>query len=172
MDRKEFPKIRIPDISIPLKPAYKPVVQGEKRIALALEEAIGEELKHLEEKGITEKVTTFSPWVSSIVPVPKKSKGVRICLDLRDVNASVQKEIHPIPTAEQLFAKLNGTQRFTILDVENASLQLPPDEAARQLTTFRTHKGQRIIPLHESSFRFFERRRDFSTYNGEYFGWH
>lgn len=37
---------------------------------------------------IAEKVKGPSPWVSSLVPIPKKDNDVRICVDMRQGNCA------------------------------------------------------------------------------------
>ena len=42
---------------------------------------------------------------------------------------------------EDLFAKLEGGQKFTKLDLSQAYQQLPLDEESKQYTVVNTHKG-------------------------------
>ena len=44
------------------------------------------ELDRMEAKGVIEKVTEPKEWCAPIVPAPKKSGQVRICVDLRKLN--------------------------------------------------------------------------------------
>ena len=42
-----------------------------------------------------------TPWCSGMVPVPKKSGAVRICVDLKSLNESVLQEVFPLPTVDR-----------------------------------------------------------------------
>ena len=43
------------------------------------------------------KVTSYSPWITNIVQVPKKVGKVRMCVDYRDLNRSSPKDDFPLP---------------------------------------------------------------------------
>lgn len=126
---------------IALDPNVKPVVQAERRIPIPLEEAVSEKLDELEKHGIIEKVQQYSPWQSAIVPVVKKDGSIRICVNMRPANRAVLKESHPLPTIDQIASRMHGAAWFSTLDIEQAFHQLEIDEASREITTFRTHKG-------------------------------
>jgi hypothetical protein len=50
----------------------------------------------------------FSEWVSPIVVVQKKYGNIRICTDLRMVNAAIIEEKHPIPDIDTLLSEMHG----------------------------------------------------------------
>ena len=50
-------------------------------------------------------------------------------------------ESYPLPKIEDLFAALEGGTRFTKLDLSQAYLQLPLEDASKQFLTINTHKG-------------------------------
>ena len=50
-------------------------------------------------------------------------------------------ESYPLPKIEDLFATLEGGTRFTKLDLSQAYLQLPLEDASKQFLTINTHKG-------------------------------
>ncbi len=54
-----------------------------------------------------------------MVAVPKKSGAVRICVDLKALNESVKREVHPIPTVDETLAKLAGATVFSKLDANS-----------------------------------------------------
>ena len=99
------------------------------------------ELDRLEQLDIIEKARGPTPWVSPIVVVPKKTGGVRICVDMREANKAVQREKHPIPTIDELVTDLNGATVFSTLDMSSAYHQLPLAENSHYITTFTTHVG-------------------------------
>nr|KAG5709770.1 hypothetical protein BaRGS_032594 [Batillaria attramentaria] len=74
------------------------------------DEKVKDELQKMESKGIIEHVTKPTDWCSPIVPVMKNGT-VRICADLKKLNAAVKRERYMLPTLEDLLHKLSGSLR-------------------------------------------------------------
>ena len=51
-----------------------------------------------------------------MVVVPKKTDEVRICVDLKPLNANVLRETHPLPAVNEVLAQLTGAAIFSKLD--------------------------------------------------------
>ena len=85
-------------------------------------------------------VTSPTPWITSMVVVPKKNRTLRICLDPKDLYKATLREyyIYPSPTIDDNVTWLHGAKSFTILDVRCGFWHLPLDESSSLLTTFRT----------------------------------
>ena len=66
--------------------------------------------------GVISKVSDPTEWCAGMVVVPKKSGSVRICVDLKALNDSVLREVHPIPTVDKMPAQLSGAAIFSKLD--------------------------------------------------------
>ena len=81
-------------------------------------------------------------WCSGIVPVLKPNGKVRICVDLIQLNKSVNKEVHPIYSVDDSLAKLSKSRVFSKLDANSGFWQLPLDKESRLLTTFITPYGR------------------------------
>jgi len=60
--------------------------------------------------GVISKVDKPTPWCAGMVVVPKKSGAVRICVDLKPLNESVQREVHPLPKDDETPATANRSQ--------------------------------------------------------------
>ena len=72
--------------------------------------------------------------MSSAVPVLKRDGSVRVCGDYKvTVNKSLQKEVYPLPTPEDLFTKLEGGVWFAKLDLSHAYQQVELDEESQEL---------------------------------------
>ena len=72
--------------------------------------------------------------------------GIRICGDYKlTVNGVAKLDTYPLPRIEDLFSSLSGGKYFSKLDLAQAYLQLPLDEASRKYVTERT------IPIHQTS---------------------
>ena len=120
-----------------------PTAQPQRRIPFHIREKVGEALKELESEGIIKPVPDDqpTPWVSPIVAVPKKDGSVRICVDMRLANQTIQRVRHLIPTVEDVSLDLNGAQYLSKLDLTQAYHQLELDSESRYITTFSTHLG-------------------------------
>ena len=67
--------------------------------------------------GVIVPVKTPTDWVSLLVVVEKQKGGkLRVCLDPHDLNRAIKREYHPLPTLEDITAKLWKAKFFTKLD--------------------------------------------------------
>ena len=100
-------------------------------------EIIDKELERLEKLGVIEK-TDYSPWAAPTVYVKKK---IRICAyDSTGLNDCLKEINYPLPTAEDIFANLNGRGIFSKLDLSEAYLQIPVEERCAELLTINKHR--------------------------------
>ena len=104
---------------------------------MPLRECLRETLDDLVQQDILAPVTELTPWVSSMVAVPKSDGKLRICLDPKDLNMAIQREHYPLPTIEDIATRLHGAKLFTVLDVQHGFWHVPLDESS-SLTTFNT----------------------------------
>ena len=88
-------------------------------------------------------VEVATPWVSSLVVVPKpKTEGqIRVCVDMRQGNVAIVRERHITPTITELVNDLNGAAIFSKLDLNQGYNQLELEQSSRYITTFSTHLG-------------------------------
>ena len=112
-----------------------------RSVPYAVRGVIEEELDHLEQQGILEKVT-YSEWAIPIVAVAKPDGRYRICGDFKvTVNLALKVDQYPLPKVEDLFATLAGGTKFSKLDLSQAYLQLELHPEARQYCNINTHRG-------------------------------
>ncbi|KAL6463598.1 hypothetical protein MHYP_G00279890 [Metynnis hypsauchen] len=127
--------------TLTLKPDQQPKFLRARVVPYALRSKVEAELERLQNQGVISPVK-FSEWATPIVPVIKKSGGVRICGDFKvTVNPALCAEYYPLPRIEDVFASLAGGQCFSKLDLSHAYLQVPVSEKSRQYLTITTHKG-------------------------------
>ena len=122
-------------------PEVKPVQHTHRRIPVALQEDVKSKLKDLEDKGIIEKVTQPTEWISSMVVVAKRDK-IRICLDPRDLNKAVQRPRYQMPTLEEILPRLSTAKLFTTLDLKDGFYQIALDAESSLKTAFWTPFGR------------------------------
>ena len=128
-------------VDLEVKEGAKPKFFKPRPMAFAIKEKVEGELKRLEDLGVIEKVK-YSDWASPIVPVSKPNGSIRICGDFKvTINPWLKVPDYPFPTVEELFATLNGGQKFTKLDLTQAYQQMELDESSRNLVCINTHVG-------------------------------
>ena len=98
----------------------------------------------MEADDIIAKVAEPTPWVSSMVVVRKKNGDVRICIDPRDLNKAVKRCYYPMPTIEEIVARLPRAKIFLVLDAKSGFWQSfgKLSEESCKLTTFNTPFGR------------------------------
>lgn len=107
----------------------------------AFKSKVERELDHLEDQGIITKIAS-SQWATPIVPVIKPNGDVRICGDFKvTVNPALNIEQYTMPKMEDMMATLEQGKSYSKIDLRQAYLQLPLDEASRIVTTINTSKG-------------------------------
>ena len=57
--------------------------------------------------------------MSPVVVVHKQS-GVRICIDSREANKTIERDRHPGPAIEDLIVDLNGAKFFSKIDLNKS----------------------------------------------------
>ena len=113
-----------------------------RRIPFPLLEKVENEIKRMEEMKVVSKIDEPTDWCTAIVPVTESNGGMRVCVDLRHLNKSVQREVFILPTVEDISQRPTGATVFSTLDCSSSFWQLPLDQASARLTTFITPVGR------------------------------
>nr|XP_039254335.1 uncharacterized protein K02A2.6-like [Styela clava] len=126
------------EIDYSVKPKfYKP-----RPVPLALKELVEAELDRQVEIGVLKPCKT-SDWAAPMVTVLKvDQKSVRLCgsYDLT-VNKASRLEQYPLPMVDELLTKFAGGEKFSVIDLKEAYLQIPLAEESQKYTVVNTHKG-------------------------------
>ena len=137
----ELGMVRGVTVKLHVDPQARPKFYRPRSVPYAMREKVEAELDRLRQQGIIEPVQ-FSDWAAPIVPVLKQDGSVRICGDYKlTVNAVAKLDTYPLPRIDDLFTSLSGGKYFSKLDLAQAYLQLPLDEASRKYVTVNTQKG-------------------------------
>ncbi|XP_058456755.1 uncharacterized protein K02A2.6-like [Malaya genurostris] len=124
-----------------LKPNSKPIFCPKRPVPFNTISLVDAELTRLETSGIIQPVD-FSEWAAPIVAVRKPNGRVRICADYSTgLNEALEANHYPLPTPDEIFAQLNGSTVFSIIDLSDAYLQLEVDDSSKKLLTINTHRG-------------------------------
>ena len=100
---------------IPIKFGVKPYQQPLRKMHPKLEPLIQSEIKKLLDARIIFKVR-HSEWVSNLVPVRKKYREIRLCVDFRNLNRTSDKDNYPIPPMEKILQMVSCSELFYLLD--------------------------------------------------------
>ena len=118
----------------------KPIQHTPRRVPVALRDEVKDKLSDLEKRGIIQKVTQPTEWISSMVVVAKPGK-IRICLDPRDLNKALKRSKYQMPTLEELLPKLGKAKVFSTLDAKDGFYQIALDKESSMKTAFWTPYG-------------------------------
>ena len=94
---------------IHVDPNVRPLAQQTRRIPFAMQEKLEAKIQELLKDDIIEKVEGPTPWLSPLVIIPKPSGDIRVCVDMRQANAAVIRERHPIPTVDEVLQRMNNS---------------------------------------------------------------
>ncbi|KAK3738934.1 hypothetical protein RRG08_006501 [Elysia crispata] len=93
-------------------------------------------------RGILQRVTEPTDWVSLMDIVEKKNGSLRICIDPRPLNKALKREHYKLPTLDDVLPKFREAKMFTKLDVKEAFWHIKLDEEVSMLTTMITPFGR------------------------------
>ncbi|XP_076284281.1 uncharacterized protein LOC143210894 [Lasioglossum baleicum] len=128
-------------MKIHLKENARPVALKCRHVAYALKPLVEKEIKRLLNLGHLVPVDV-SEWVTPIVPTLKGNGNVRICGDFKlTINPYIITDKYPLHTIDEIFAVLQGGDKFTELDMTHQYMLFPVDESCTNLLTIVTHKG-------------------------------
>ena len=130
------------DYHLRLKPDAKPVQHAPRQVPEKKKAAYKAELERLTHEGIIKKEDGHTPWINSIVPAVKPDGSIRLCLDPKDLNRSLERNAYYMKTIEELSAELRGCNVFTAMDAKQGYWHVPLDKYSSLLTTFNTPWGK------------------------------
>lgn len=103
-----------------LKPGVFPPFNKSRPVPFAIQPQIEQELKRLKNLGIITPITTAKCAVPIVVK-QKKTGDLRICADFSTgLNEALEDHHYPLPLPEDIFAKLNGSELFSHIDLSDA----------------------------------------------------
>ncbi|XP_045569661.1 uncharacterized protein [Salmo salar] len=82
-----------------------------------------------------------SPWAAPVVLIPKKTGGLRFCVDYRKTNKVSQTDAYPLPTIQEILESLSGAVVFTTLDLNSGYWQVEMDQESKDKTAFVCAEG-------------------------------
>jgi hypothetical protein len=101
---------------------------------------VKEEIDRMLEDGIIEPVTE-SEWISPMVVQDKKTRGIRICVDLRKLNDAFLHDPFPTPFTDEVLENVGGQEAYSFTDGFSGYHQIKIVQEDRHKTTFVTKWG-------------------------------
>ena len=96
-------------------------------------------MKHLLRR--SKRRLTHTDWVSPIVVVPKKNGKLRVCVNLKKVNAATIRDNYPLPITEHVLERVAGKQAYSFMDGFLGYNQLGIKPEDQHKTVFSTKWG-------------------------------
>ena len=102
-----------------------------------------------------------SAWASPIFVVNSHGKS-RMVIDIRGLNAAVERDSYPLPRVDEVLDELRGAKFISTFDLTKGFYQIPIDEKSRQYTAFTSHRGLEQLTVAAMGYRnspaFFQRK--------------
>ena len=124
--------------AIEMKPSVK--LHAVWHVSHRMREKVKEALAHMEARGVITKLDQPTTWCAGKVAVPNKSGTVCICVDLKPLNQSVCRGIHPMPMMDDIISQLTGANFFPKFNGNSGFWQIPLSPASKHFT-FKTPCG-------------------------------
>lgn len=80
----------------------------------------------------------FLEWISNLVPTRKKTREIRLCVDLRNLNKVSLKDHYPLPKMDYILQRVVGASRISLLDGFSGFNQILVHPDNQDKTTFTT----------------------------------
>ena len=82
-----------------------------------------------------------SSWATPVVLIPKKTCGLRFCVDYRKTHNVSQTDAYPLPTFQEILESLSGAVVFTTLVLNSGYWQVEMDQDRKDKTAFVCAEG-------------------------------
>ena len=134
-----LPPERSVELKIDLEPEAKPIKRPIYKLSMEELNEVKRQIDDLLEKGFIR--PSISPWGSSVLFVPKKDGGLRMCVDYRALNKATIRNNYPLPRIDEVWDQIGGSKYFTSLDLRSGYNQIRIAKEDTEKTCFRTRYG-------------------------------
>lgn len=122
--------------------SVQPKVLPCRKVPLAIQSAVKQELNRLEEMGVLVPVTEPTQWVSQMAAVHKANGKLRLYIDPQPLNTALMREHYRLPVLDDILPKLKDAKVFSKLDIKEAYWHVRLDKQSSLLTTMITPFGR------------------------------
>ncbi len=150
VDTFDFDDAHVHELSVYKGEIYKLVLREDavprsfpaRKVPLALDAEVKEELNRMEREGVITRVNEPTDWCSPMLVRRKPNGLLRVCMDPRYLNAFLKRATYPLPDVEQVFTQFRGARFFSKMDLTMGFWQVMLDEVSSYLCTFSTPYGR------------------------------
>lgn len=114
----------------------RPIKQHAYRVNAMKRSVMSKEVEYLLDNGLAK--SSYSPWSSPCLLVPKSDGTVRFCTDYRKVNAVTVPDSYPLPRMEDCIDNIGSARFVTKLDMLKGYWQVPLTSKASEISAFVT----------------------------------
>ena len=133
----------IGEAKLRINPDARPRVLPCRRIPIALQEEVRQQVNELVERGVLVRVEDPTAWVSQMPVARKESDGsLRMCIDPQPSNAVLMGKHFKMPALDDVLPSLHNARVFTKLDVKEVFWHVRLYEQSGLLTTMITPFGR------------------------------
>ena len=129
-------------VSLKTEDGARPVQCPPRRVPIALQYKLKEQLDDLVKSKVITPVTEPTEWCSQIFIQTTKNGNLRICIDPRPLNEALRREWYPLPTIQDVLPELSHAKVFSKEDLSHGYWHCKLDEASSYLTTFIAPHGR------------------------------
>jgi len=119
---------------------YTVICVNNYRTHTANDDAIKEQIRALEANGVIKR--SNSPFNSALVVARKPNGELRLCVDMRRLNAVTLPEVYVMPDMDDLLAHTRGFKLFSTIDIKSAFHQVPVKPDCTKFFAFTTPLGR------------------------------
>ncbi|CAB1106551.1 unnamed protein product [Ectocarpus sp. CCAP 1310/34] len=150
MNTKLIKVIEGREVTLPLYDEnVKPFSCKAQRFSPQMSDILMKQINDILEAGILSFAT--SEWCARIVPVLKKDGTYRLCIDYRELNKLLQKNVNGLGDIVGVYDRMKGSKYFSSIDLKSAYHQLRVAKKDRHKTAFLDPTG-RLLQWNVSSF--------------------
>lgn len=126
------------ETSLKLSPEASPVQLAPRSVPQSIMPQLKKELDRMEQEGIIRACPETTDWVHNLVTVVKKDGTLRLCLDPRNLNKYLIRNVHYTASWEDALHSFRHGQYFSTLDAKSGYWTKKLDERSQLLTAFNT----------------------------------
>lgn len=127
---------------IQLKPEAQPVKHPPRAVPEKKKAADKDELERLCSLGIIKPVQGHTDRINSNIPVSKPVGLIRLCLDPKDLNASIKRNQYYTKTIDEAGTELHGSEYFPLDDAKSGYWMVESDSESSSIDNFQHAVGE------------------------------
>jgi len=126
------------EVDLKLSPEAEPVQLPPRAVPLSVQPKLKAKLDEMEKKGIIRECPETTDWVHNLVLVVKKNGDLRVCLDPKNLNKFLVRNVHYTASWEDVLPTFRNGANFSTLDATSGYWTKKLSAESQLLTAFNT----------------------------------